>query len=1037
MCPGYRTDHSFTYLYLQNVCLTNGRGYWKFNLSLLQDKQYVELVKTEIQNTVSDTKYDLDKQMMFEMIKLNIRGKTISYSSYRAKCKRNREQTIEKNIMKLRDLLVCSQEKKVSQQILEQIETDLGLFEKELQILRSEKIRAIALRTKVQYYEEGEKPTKFFCNMEKRKSLSKSITKLNINGQMIYNQKEILKELRSFYTDLYSSKCTSSSNLNVFLDSKNIKKLSEGDQNKCEGLISEAEAKEVLKNMKNGKVPGSDGFPAEFYKFFWNDIGKFLIDSLNESFITSKLSVTQRLGILTCLPKGEKPQEYLKNLRPITLLNVDYKILSGVLAMRMRKVLPNIISNSQKGFLKDRYIGENIRLVYDTIQFLNKRRRLGLILLIDFEKAFDSIEWEYIARVLKSYNFGRDFIKWFNILYTESCSCVINNGYLSEQFVLGRGCRQGDPLSPYLFILAIEPLAMDIKNNKSIQGVKVDKEDLKIGQYADDTFLLLDGSENSLREAIATFQKFYQCSGLKMNMQKTQVAWIGNFENDSTELCKDLNLTWVKQFKLLGIEFTNNVKCMIEINYNPRLVNIEKVLNMYAKRKISLFGKITVIKSLAIPILVYPMSVLPRPSKDLLILLQNIFRKFLWGTCNPRIALSQLEQDYPDGGLKLTNVSCLNDGLKLAWIKRTCQKSGDWQKVLEKMSGMEKKQIWELDIPSLKFLITKLDNPFWEEVLKIWIKYKSNFENEIDIRTYPIWSNFYIRHPNLIAKKRDLQERGIQYINNLLDESGRLFGYLDFVQQFNVSLNFVEFYSLIHSLPRQWRMEISEETKKLHQLNLSQKVLEDLLKFDKVCKKTYWTLMEFYKTIRRPIESKWSDSLGDNVSYEIIQKYNSANLTSTIDSKMRSFQFKILQRILTTNKFLKICKIKEDNSCSFCQAEIETLEHLFWECSLVKSFWDKLSNRLSSRLDLSGVLNAKSIILGVLDRKDKDVINNILVVCKKYIYNKKFFSKQLNVSEAIQMIKEVIEIEHNIMIRRDMNLIRFNQKWELVKECFS
>ena len=89
---------------------------------------------------------------------------------------------------------------------------------------------------------------------------------------------------------------------------------------KCEGQISEAEAKEVFKNMKNGKAPRSDGYPAAFYKFFWNDIGIYAADSLNEAFTKSKLSVTQKLGILTCLPKGEKLQEFLKNLHSITVI---------------------------------------------------------------------------------------------------------------------------------------------------------------------------------------------------------------------------------------------------------------------------------------------------------------------------------------------------------------------------------------------------------------------------------------------------------------------------------------------------------------------------------------------------------------------------------------------------------------------------------------------------------------------------------------------------------------------------------------------
>ena len=124
--------------------------------------------------------------------------------------------------------------------------------------------------------------------------------------------------------------------------------------------------------MKNGKTTGSDGYPVEFYKIFWNDIGDFLLRSFNEGFSKGELSVTQRHGILTCIPKGQKSREFISNFRPITLLNVDYKILSGILAARMRKVLPDIISDSQKGFLKERYIGENTRLVYDVMSRLNQ-----------------------------------------------------------------------------------------------------------------------------------------------------------------------------------------------------------------------------------------------------------------------------------------------------------------------------------------------------------------------------------------------------------------------------------------------------------------------------------------------------------------------------------------------------------------------------------------------------------------------------------------------------------------------------------------
>ena len=125
--------------------------------------------------------------------------------------------------------------------------------------------------------------------------------------------------------------------------------------------------------MKNGKSPGTDGYTAEFYKIFWKDIGNFVLESLNESFNTGELSITQKQGVITLLPKGNKPRELIKNWRPITLLNVDYKLLAGVLASRMKEVLPSIIQNEQKGFLKNRYIGENIRTIADSLEYKTKK----------------------------------------------------------------------------------------------------------------------------------------------------------------------------------------------------------------------------------------------------------------------------------------------------------------------------------------------------------------------------------------------------------------------------------------------------------------------------------------------------------------------------------------------------------------------------------------------------------------------------------------------------------------------------------------
>ena len=234
---------------------------------------------------------------------------------------------------------------------------------------------------------------------------------------------------------------------------ENENKLSDDESQKLEGDIKLSELSNSLKNMKNDKSPGLDGFTVEFFKFFWTDLKYFILRSLNYGYRTGSLSVTQKQGIITCLPKPGKSRHYLKNWRPISLLNVVYKLASSVIANRLKTTLDRLINQDQKGFISGRFIGENVRLMYDILFATRNDNIPGMILSIDFEKAFDTVSWKFINNVLKYFNFGPSFISWINIFQTGSESCIIQNGFMSDFFNLKRGCRQGDPISPYIFIL--------------------------------------------------------------------------------------------------------------------------------------------------------------------------------------------------------------------------------------------------------------------------------------------------------------------------------------------------------------------------------------------------------------------------------------------------------------------------------------------------------------------------------------------------------------------------------------------------------
>ena len=215
---------------------------------------------------------------------------------------------------------------------------------------------------------------------------------------------------------------------------------------------------ESLMKFPNNKSPGSDGLSVEFYKFFWNNIKSFLIDSYDYSFENDLLSLDQHRALLVLIPKGTKDKRLLKNWRPISLLNVDYKILAKVLAIRLQKVISHLISSDQTGYIKGRYIGDNVRTMLDILEITKQQADPGIMVMIDFKKVFDTLSWSFLYKTLDYFNFGPVFKQYIKLLYSSPECSVTNNGFHSEFFSISRGIRQGCPISTLLFILCVETL---------------------------------------------------------------------------------------------------------------------------------------------------------------------------------------------------------------------------------------------------------------------------------------------------------------------------------------------------------------------------------------------------------------------------------------------------------------------------------------------------------------------------------------------------------------------------------------------------
>ena len=475
--------------------------------------------------------------------------------------------------------------------------------------------------------------------------------------------------MKQFYQTLYSP--TSTADLdNFFEQEKQPAAIQPDDLVKMEKETTEQEILNIVKSLPNNKTPGEDGLPYEFYKKFWIDIKDLLLNTYKYSFETGQLSITQKRGLLYLTPKKSDPL-HLKNWRLLSLLNQDYKILAKLVTERIKIALPYLIDQDQTGFLKGRYIGQNIVTILDIIHHTEVQEIPALLISIDFEKAFDKLEWSFMFKCLEYFGFPNYKKQWVKILYTDIKSSVTNNGWHSEYFNLGRGVRQGCPLSPYLFILCAEILAIQTRQNKKIKGIQARSREYKILQYADDTQLFTLFNEESINAILQAFSKFSEVSGLKINFEKSEVLRIGVIRNSNLVIETDLALKWTKEpLKILGISITPNLTEVVDKNINPVIEKMCNIIKIWGQRKLTLFGKITIIKSLLESQLIYRLSVLPTPKMETMRNIDKILFDYLWDKKPHKIKKEVVIKPKAEGGLAMVDINKKNVALKLTWIKR-------------------------------------------------------------------------------------------------------------------------------------------------------------------------------------------------------------------------------------------------------------------------------------------------------------------------------------------------------------------------------
>ena len=555
-------------------------------------------MKTLIETSWTENSEIVDIHVRYELLKFEIQRFSNRISKQKNKIRKSKAQELKDKLDKLYKKM---ENKTITQNEIDEYDTLTVEHDSILEYIA----QGNQIRSRVQSIELNEKSNNYFFGREKYEYERKTLDQLKLsNDQITRDGKEIQKEIRSFYEMLYKTQYTVP-DFSPIEQMQGLSTLSQVERESCEQQITIEECYKTMKFFQNNKSPGVDGLSKEFYETFWPVLKDKLLAVYNHSIYHGYMTNSQRRAVVTILHKKGKDPHLIKSYRPISLLCFDYKLYSKILAKRLVDILPNIINDDQFGFVKGRYIGSCIRFVQDLIDYTDTNNIPGILLQLDFEKAFDTIEWDFIWKTLEKFNFGPNFIQMVKTCYSDIKTGIMNNGYNTGWFKPTRGIRQGCPLSGSLFILVAEILAQLVRNNKDIEGIYIDEFIFKLKQFADDTSAFLKNWK-SVVELFKVTKDFRALSGLGLNANKSLIFWLGPWR---TRQNNPFNLEQSNVcINTLGIMVGRNLNEQNTKNYEQKLDKIKNTFAIWNTRNLSMLGKILVTKSQAISNVIYSMS---------------------------------------------------------------------------------------------------------------------------------------------------------------------------------------------------------------------------------------------------------------------------------------------------------------------------------------------------------------------------------------------------------------------------------------------
>ncbi|KAJ9558233.1 hypothetical protein OSB04_012847 [Centaurea solstitialis] len=467
-------------------------------------------------------------------------------------------------------------------------------------------------RAKIKWVKEGDENSKIFhmaCKVRERRN---RIQGLSIHG----NWSENPKEIKRFVFDFFKQKFANQIKYGAKLKGDRFKKISMEEAIMLERKFSEEEVWNALKDCGCNKSPGPDGFTTGFLNKFWSIVKGDLMEALHWFWEKEALSEGCNSSFITLIPKNTNPI-CLNDFRPISLVGVLYKVISKVLAERMKMVMGSIISDVQSAFLKGRSILDGVLVANETVSYLKRLKRKALIFKVDFEKAYDSVNWDFLLDVLEYMGFGIKWRKWIRSCLNTSKISILVNGSPTDECPMERGIRQGDPLAPFLFLVVAEGLNVMVEEalEKGLfKGVKVGSNEVVLShlQYADDVIFFGEWGAENIVNLVKLLKCFHAVSGLKVNIDKCSIFGVGVPEVEVVDWAKVIGCSsGLLPFTYLGLPVGVSMKRIS--HWEKVITKVKNKLSGWKTKWISFGGRLTLVKSVLSSIPLYFFSLFHAP----------------------------------------------------------------------------------------------------------------------------------------------------------------------------------------------------------------------------------------------------------------------------------------------------------------------------------------------------------------------------------------------------------------------------------------